>query len=75
MRNVNLSNKDLTDTILTGADLTGADLTGVDTGNTIATQETEDVEMYDNRVRNTFWETLGDFIVRNFNNFVNLILN
>ena len=31
--------------------------------------------MYDNRVTNTFWETLENFIVRNFNNFVNLILN
>jgi len=70
MRNVDLSNKDLTDTILRGADLTGADMR-----NTITTEETENVEMYDSRISNTFWETLNDFIVRNFNNFINTIFN
>ena len=67
---VDLSNKDLTDTILTGADLTGADMRNVE-----LIEEEEEVDMYDNRIKNTFWDWLESFIKRNFNNFLNRILN
>jgi aldose sugar dehydrogenase len=70
MRNVDLSNKDLTNTILTGADLTGANMRNVE-----VTQEIENVNMYDDRIKNTFWDWLESFIQRNFNNFLNRILN
>ena len=70
LTNVDLSNKDLTGTILTGADLTGSNLRNIQSN-----QELENLEMYDNRIKDSLLDTIYNFVKRNFNNFLNMIFN